>query len=220
MKEVKRATQTRRLQARAEPQGRGIVEALVSAYDVEYGIGGGQREVVRRGAFSDVDGPVPVYAQHNHERGRPPIGTTEDAHETDRGLVVRARLFLDDSEDARATYAALQAGALTEWSVGFIPTEVREEDRGNLVEVLDAELREVSTVLVGANPDTDTLAVRAGSVDLRARQRREEAARKVGHVLSNMTVPGSLTDRALYALEHSQTFRRLLATAKGHDHSA
>ncbi len=214
-------TQTRRLALRAEPQRRtereGIVEALVAAYDVEYPIGGGLREVIRPGAFGAAVGePIAVYYQHGHKHGHAPIGTAE-ARETSEGLRIEARLFLDASEQARATFAALEAGALREWSIGFRPTRTRESDRGRLIEVLEAELPEVSAVLVGASPATATLAVREGSLDsldLRRRQEQEEAAQRVGEVLAGMTVPGTTLDRLYVALE-SRRFREIFAQALG-----
>ncbi len=213
-------TQTRRLALRAEPRQRtereGIVEALVAAFDVEYPIGGGLREVIRPGAFSGAVGePIAVFYQHGHQHGHAPIGTALAREETSEGLRIEARLFLAESEKARATYAALEAGALREWSVGFRPIKTRESDRGRLIEVLEAELPEVSAVLVGANPSTQTLAVREGSLDLRRRREQEEAAQRVGEVLAGMAMPGTTLDRLYAALEQSRRFRDLFTKALG-----
>lgn len=206
----------RQLEVRAEPQGRasdgreGIVDAVASVFDVEYPVPGG-REVIKPGAFRSVDGEtLPVYNQHAHNVGEPPIGSAE-ARETDEGLSIRARLFLDESEAARSVFAALDVGALREWSIAFHPERTRE--RGDVTEVLKADVREVSTVLAGANPDTYTLSTRSGTLDRHRRRQRQEAAMQVGQVLANMTVPGSVEDRFIEAFKRSSRFRKLYERA-------
>lgn len=205
----------RNLELRAEAKGRddgeGRVQALVSAYDVEYPIGGGRTEVIRAGAFADA-GTIPIYNQHGHARGHAPIGAAEASESRDDGLTIDGRLFLDESEDARAVYAALTAGALRSWSVGFIPTEVQED--GRTTEVLEAELREVSTVVSPANPETDTILVRSGSGSLRQKKKAQEAAMKMGRVLADMPFPGTVEDRLIHAYSHSKRFRELVRRAK------
>lgn len=209
--------QKRQVEVRAEADGRsdgeGIVHALVSAYGHEYVIDAhGTKERIAPGAFADAD-TVPIYHQHDHDSA--PIGAAEP-QESDDGLTIQGRLFLEDSEDARAVFRALEAGALRSWSVGFIPTKVRED--GDVNEVLKADLREVSTVLVPASDATETILVRSGdgsTVSLAKRKRQREAAMKLGQVLADLPIPGSTRDRFVHAYANSRRFRRLVDRVKG-----
>lgn len=146
----------------------GVVEAYGSVFDTEYAIPGG-RETIRQGAFADSlaeRDSIAVYHQHGHKFGQPPIGFTTDAREDDTGLRFRAQLLVDESETARSVFRSIEAGALREWSIGFRAIETREDpEEPDLVEILEADVPEISSVLVGANPDTDTIDARQ-AVDL------------------------------------------------------
>jgi HK97 family phage prohead protease len=158
--------------AYTEDGAEGVLVGVVSTYDSPYPIGGGYREQISRGAFdaSMSENPtLPVYYQHNHLYGQTPIGVATRTVGEDGRLTVRAELFLEDSADARIVYRAAKAGALREWSVGMYyggpdtgDSQFSRSDK--LVTVTRADLREVSIVLKGANPDTEMLDVR--SLDL------------------------------------------------------
>lgn len=142
------------------PEGEGRVRALVTTFDRAYGIGPRTTETIGRSTFAD--GPVPIYFQHGH--GEVPVG---DATATagERGTELDVQFYLD-TERGRACYRAQQSGALKEWSVGFTAgpediTVTRGAD-GAVNEHIDkGDLLEVSVVLRGANPYTETLEVRA-----------------------------------------------------------
>jgi HK97 family phage prohead protease len=146
---------------------RGQVTALVSAYDVEYRMGGFGRpimHIIQLGAFANSlksNSTIPLFWQHNWDLGeRPPIGVAS-AHEEPRGLVIEGEFFLD-TEDGRSVYHGIKAKALREWSIGYriLQAEVDDsDDSKRVVRVSDAELLEASSVLRGANPETDTLKV-------------------------------------------------------------
>jgi HK97 family phage prohead protease len=143
----------------------GILEGYASVYDVEYRIGYGLREAIAPGAFSESlaqrDGVVPVFYQHEWNN---PIGYAA-AREDDHGLHVTAHLFVDVNERAASVYAATAAGALREWSIGFVPTTIEtRNDAGedSTVEyILGADLLEASVVVKGANPETEMVGVRS-----------------------------------------------------------
>src|SRR5690606_5985134 len=81
--------------------------------------------------------------------------------EEPRGLVIEGEFFLD-TEDGRSVYHGIKAKALREWSIGYriLQAEVDDsDDSKRVVRVSDAELLEASSVLRGANPETDTLKV-------------------------------------------------------------
>lgn len=161
------------IQFRAAPEmGEGVLIGEASVYDVEYRAGYGLQECIAPLAFLDSlaerDGILPVFYAHAWSEQKssvpqPPIGysvTTSDSH----ALRVEAHLFIQDNEAARSVWRSADARALREWSVGFLPTEIREvvdDATGAMTEVIEkAELLEVSVVLKGANPATSIATVR------------------------------------------------------------
>lgn len=142
------------------PEGEGRARALVTTFDRAYGIGPRTTETITRSTFAD--GPVPIYFQHGHSEV--PVGHAT-ATAAERGTELDVQFYLD-TERGLATYRAMNAGALKEWSVGFTAgpddiTVTRGAD-GTVNERIDrGDLLEVSVVLRGANPNTETLEVRA-----------------------------------------------------------
>lgn len=155
------------LQVRAAPdKGEGVVEAYASVFDVDYRVGYGLKETIKPGAFAESikDRSIPIYHEHSWRNGDEPIGVTRAVAEDETGLRVEAELFVDTSPKARNVYRAMEARALNEWSIGFVPTEettVTRENGDEVIEVTKGDLLEASTVLRGANPETDTVGVRA-----------------------------------------------------------
>lgn len=153
----RRAVQVEMLEA---PEGEGRARALVTTFDREYGIGPRTTETITRSTFAD--GPVPIYFQHGHSEV--PVGHAQ-ATAAERGTELDVQ-FYTDTERGLATYRAMQAGALREWSVGFTcepgDIEVTRGKDGTVNEkILRGDLLEVSVVLRGANPNTETLEVRS-----------------------------------------------------------
>lgn len=160
----RRAVQVELLEA---PAGEGRVRALVTTFDRAYGIGPRTTETIGRGTFAD--GPVPIYFQHGH--GDVPVG---DAMATagERGTELDVQFYLD-TERGRACYRAQKSGALKEWSVGFVADNddivvTRAADGAVNEHIAKGDLLEVSVVLRGANPNTQTLEVRAEAVAVAA----------------------------------------------------
>lgn len=155
------------LTVRAAPElGEGVVVAYASVFGTEYRVGYDTSERIAPGAFADSlkeRKAFAIYHEHGWRRGDAPIGVTRKAEEDDKGLRIEAQLWVDDDPKARAVYRSLEAEALREWSIGFLPTEEVKIDGGEVVEVRKADLLEASTVLMGANPDTETVGVRAGA---------------------------------------------------------
>ena len=149
----------------------GVLLGSAAGYGVEYGVGPGVKESLRAGAFeaslAERGGVLPVFYAHAWSPQKsmvpqPPIGAALADSGKD-ALAVEAKLFLDDSEAARSVFRAAEAGALREWSVGYIANavETRENEDGTITEeIVEAELLEVSVVLKGANPQTEIAAVR------------------------------------------------------------
>lgn len=153
--------------------GEGVVEAYVSMFNVEYRMGYATWHKILPGAFDDSiaeQAAVPVFWAHAWDWSEQvPIGHSLDVDSDDTGLRVRSQLYVEETETARAVYRGMQAGALREWSIGYgIVEHIVREERDQARRVLDVsvgELLEASSVLRGANPETQTLNV-AGAPDL------------------------------------------------------
>lgn len=149
----------------------GQFEAVVAVFgNVDQG---GDR--IEKGAFArtlEERGLPPIVWSHMWDV--PPIGAVQEAKETDRGLEIKGSLYVDDHEVARQVYAAMKGvdgngrSPLREFSFGYEVRESTEEKTdGEDVRVLkDLELFEVGPTLVGMNPETELLAVKAGSVTI------------------------------------------------------
>jgi HK97 family phage prohead protease len=75
--------------------------------------------------------------------------------------------FFSDDDSQQKRVKVRDAGELQEWSFGFRITHVQPNDTIPGLDITEAEIFEVSPVLVGANPQTATLGVKA--------EREEEA---------------------------------------------
>lgn len=151
--------------------GEGIVEAYASVFDVEFMEGSSlfRRKVrIEKGAFAEslaTRASFPVMWEHDWDAG--PAGHTVEEEEDDHGLRARSQLYVD-SERGRNLWRGMDAGALTEWSIAFFPTlerkEKRETDDGDEEEIVvyeKVDLAELSVVVRGANPDTETISVQS-----------------------------------------------------------
>ena len=148
----------------AEP---GTFDALVSVFNVK----DSQNAVIEPGAFtkslealSASGSTLPILWSHKWDDIWSHIGSAA-AEQTDDGLVVHAKLDLDNPTAAQA-YRLLQDGRIKEFSIGgFVPADgfdIRKDEDGNLTEYdSEFDLVEVSLCLVGANPDTQLLDVKA-----------------------------------------------------------
>jgi HK97 family phage prohead protease len=148
--------------------GSGEFEALVAVFgNVDRG---GDRML--KGSFADTlatNGYPPVVWSHMWDT--PPIGASMKAEETDAGLVIGGKLFVDDHEIARQVYAGMSTKggdgrpALREFSFGYSTVESKDvtEDGQTVREIAKVDLYEVGPTLVGMNPATRLLGVkRAG----------------------------------------------------------
>lgn len=139
----------------------GTFEAIVSVFGNVDSVG----DVMERGSFArsiEERGLPHLYWNHDWDAG--PVGETLEARETDEGLLIKARLFLEaDDPYVRRVHAALKSGNRSEFSFAFIPKAWEHEDRdGHRVRKLtDVELFEVSAVVLGANPATRLVSVRS-----------------------------------------------------------
>lgn len=153
----------RTIQLRAGAKAdQGIVEGYITTFDDPYPIGPRTRESIKRDTF-DLSKPVPMFYEHDWKAG--PIGVSRSIVADDKGLLAEFELFVDESERARTVMRAMKAGAMNEFSVGFLadPSDItRERSADGDIEVINnGELLEVSVVVRGANPNTELVSTRA-----------------------------------------------------------
>lgn len=166
-------TLDRQVEIKAGPDD-GLAEGEFTAYASVYDNVDSYGDVVTKGAFAttlaewkESGAPIPLYWGHNIADPDFNIGEIVEAVEDDRGLLVKARLDLDNPKSAQ-TYRLLKGRRVREMSFGFSTVKATDAERdGRYVRQLDeVKLFEVSVVPVGANPDTEVIAVRAAASSL------------------------------------------------------
>lgn len=143
--------------------------AEFTGYASVFGVIDSYGDIVAKGAFarslaewSARGAPIPVLWGHNMADPDYNIGSVIEAHEDEHGLKVRCSLDLE-SPKARSVHRLLKAGRVREMSFAFTTKSARDgEQDGRYVRFVDdVDLHEVSVVPLGANPETDILAVRS-----------------------------------------------------------
>ena len=147
--------------------GEGRFQAYASTFDVVDSYG----DMVVKGAFEESlaeygkDGAgIPLYWRHRMDDPFMLIGQTLEAKEDDHGLWVDCELL--DTNNAKQVHALLKAGLVRQMSFAYDIGEGAWVDRkategGSYYELRKLRIHEVSVVPVGANQDTEVLAVKA-----------------------------------------------------------
>lgn len=128
----------------------GIVEGVAVPWNTPISVGG-IREQFARGSIEDVSN-TKLYWQHGEIIGR--VISGEDRED---GYHVKAQI--SDTALGRDARTLIKDGAVDSFSVGFIPTEEREETDGTITRT-KVTLREVSAVSFPAYADAKITAVR------------------------------------------------------------
>lgn len=114
--------------------------------------------------WQESGNPIPVYWSHRMDDPDMNIGYVLDAKETDDGLEVLGQLDLEDgaSPKAKQAYRLLKGRRATQWSFAYdvIDGGPVEADGLEYNELRELKLYEVSTTPIGANEQTETLAVK------------------------------------------------------------
>lgn len=142
----------------------GSIEAAFSVFDVLDSDG----DIVLSSAFKNGQQVAMVWG---HNWGSRPIGKGTIRVESDRAIL-DGKFFLDTFDGSEAYKTVKNMGDLQEWSWGFKVKdyEIEEDDNspfGYKRIIKDTEVYEVSPVLIGANRQTETLAIKSDSNELR-----------------------------------------------------
>ena len=149
----------------------GVFEALVAVFGNVDRVG----DTIVKGAFGESLAaweakarPIPIIFSHEWENLDAHIGTVLQAKELDEGLYVKGQLEMDEPFAARV-WKKLEQGVLAEFSFAYDIPEGGSAlvDRGAkevpryVNELRQLELLEVGPCLVGMNPETQLISVKA-----------------------------------------------------------
>jgi HK97 family phage prohead protease len=159
----------------------GQFEAVVSVFGNEDSVG----DVVMPGAFkADLErweakgDPIPVIWSHDWTDPFSHLGTVLKAEERDEGLWVQAQIQdIDTNPKAAQVYRLLKGRRVTQFSFAYDVEDAGWGKRGDreVYELRQLKVYEVGPTLVGANQETELMAVKAQQL---------AAGAKAGRVLS------------------------------------
>ena len=148
----------------------GLAEGQFQAYASVFGNKDSYGDVVVKGAFTDTladweksGAPIPLLFGHNMSDPDYNIGHVVKAVEDDHGLLVTAELDLENPK-AVQTYRLLKGKRINQMSFAYDVIEgapAKSETLGDYFELRKLKAYEVSVVPIGANQETEVLAVKA-----------------------------------------------------------
>lgn len=159
------------VQVKAGPDD-GLGEGEFSAYASVFGNVDSYGDIVVKGAFAndlkrwdDSGNPIPLLFGHNMSDPDYNLGHVVTAVEDEKGLLVTAQLDLENPK-AMQTYRMLKGRRINQMSFAYdvvdeAQVEVADGQKAN--ELRDLKLYEVSVVTIGANQETEVLAVKTAA---------------------------------------------------------
>ncbi|UCZ89059.1 HK97 family phage prohead protease [Gordonia sp. WA4-43] len=177
----------------------GLAEGEFFAYASVFGNVDSYGEVVQKGAFADSladwakgDNPIPLLWGHNFADPDYNLGYVKEAVEDDRGLKVHAVLDMESPKSAQV-YRLLKSGRVAQMSFAFdvereTYVEAEAVDNGDGTKTVtpgywsleQLKIHEVSVVPLGANQETEVLAVKSAADSLRAKAGKVLSAKNEG----------------------------------------
>jgi HK97 family phage prohead protease len=149
----------------------GLAEGQFTAYASVFGNRDSYGDVVMPGAFANTlaewkasGNPIPLLFGHNMSDPDFNIGSVVKAEEDDHGLLVTAQLDLENPK-AMQTYRMLKGGRVNQMSYAYDVVDGGNGTVGgeDVYELRDLKLYEVSVVTIGANQETEVLAVKSAA---------------------------------------------------------
>lgn len=153
--------------AELKADGDGLSDGQFVGYASVFGNKDSYGDVVVKGAFaSTIAGKqFPIYWQHRTDDPDLNIGKTVEILEDDHGLLVKGQLDLDSAKGAQV-HRLIKEGRVSQMSFMYDVVKHAEVDggpwNGGHTELQELKLHEVSIVPVGANQETELLAVKNG----------------------------------------------------------
>lgn len=151
----------------------GLSEGQFTAYAAVFDNIDSYGDVVVKGAFesdlqrwADSGNPIPLLFGHNMSDPDFNLGSVLDAKEDDTGLLVTAELDLENPK-ARQVYRMLKGRRINQMSFAYdvidgsqATRKTGDDESESFYELRELKLYEVSIVTVGANQETEILAVK------------------------------------------------------------
>lgn len=147
----------------------GLTDGQFLAYASVFGNTDSYGDVVQPGAFKKslafweaADKVLPLLFGHNFSDPDYNIGYIVSAEEDEKGLLVLGELDME-SPKAAQVYRLIKGRRLAELSFAYNVVDASKNEAGGL-DLKELQLLEVSLVPVGANSETEILAVKAGEL--------------------------------------------------------
>lgn len=184
---------------KAGPQD-GLEEGQFTAYASVFDVKDSYGDVVRKGAFTETlaewaQSPNVIPVLYGHDMKDPDfnVGYVVDAVEDDHGLLVTGQIDLDGPK-GRQTYRLLKGRRVSQMSFAYDVVEGgahKDDEFGDYYSLDKLKLYEVSIVPIGANQETEILAVKhltdavqAGRLSSKALDALVEARSAIDSVLA------------------------------------
>lgn len=157
------------VQIKAAGEKDGLSEGQFTGYASVFGNKDSYGDVVVKGAFEDSlaaygekGSGIPAYWTHRMDDPTMNIGQTVEAKEDDHGLFVKVQLDMDNP-NAAYVHKLIKEGRVSQMSFAFTVKEhgFVETEEDSYFELRKLDLHEVSVVPVGANQETELLAVKS-----------------------------------------------------------
>lgn len=166
----------------------GLDEGQFTGYASVFGNKDSYGDVVAKGAFASTlaerKNGLPVYWQHRMDDPDMNIGKTIEATEDDHGLFVKVQLDLDTPKGAQV-HRLIKEGRVSQMSFAYDIVKQAEVDggpwNGGHMELQELKLHEVSVVPIGANQETELLAVKTALKAGRTISAKNESKIKAAH---------------------------------------
>jgi HK97 family phage prohead protease len=177
-------TKNAEIQVKAGPDD-GLVEGQFTAYASVFGNKDSYGDVVMPGAFTKTladwlksGNPIPLLFGHNMSDPDYNIGGVVSAEEDAVGLKVTAQLDLENPK-ALQTYRMLKGRRINQMSFAYdeIESGTAQHDGESVWELRELKLYEVSVVTIGANQETEILAVKQAQAIADSELQRIKAGR-------------------------------------------
>lgn len=192
----------------------GLEEGIFEAYASVFGNKDSYGDVVQPGAFVDSlkewaesGNFLPVLFGHNMSDPEYNIGHVIEAVEDEKGLKVVAQLDLETPKGA-ATYRLLKGRRISQMSFAYdvIDGAPGQKDGEDVYELRKLKLYEVSVVPIGANQETEILAVKAGAMVLAGgiKEGRVLASKHFDSLRSAHEAIGAVLDAATVATDQEK----------------
>lgn len=179
---------TNKVQVKAFGEDGGLQPGQFVAYAAVFETLDSDGDSIKKGAFSETlkdwklsGAPIPVLWGHDMSDMHNNIGHVVEAEEDDFGLKVTAQLDLDHPNGKQA-HRLIEQKRVTDLSFAFDIVEhkvvhAENPDENSYMELLKMNLHEVSVVPIGANRDTEFLAVKSAARKLASAAGRIQSAK-------------------------------------------